>query len=247
MGKLDNKVIFITGGGDGMGRATAVEAAKNGALVVIFELKKENAETTKQIVEENGGKIIAFIGDVTKEEQLQHAIEGTVKTFGSIDILVNNVGYDLEGYIHEVSSEEWDKVMNINVKSIYYASKYAIPHMIKKGKGNIINISSAAGVRARADTPIYRTAKAAVIMLTKSMALAYADKGIRVNSISPGLTETNMLSNMSQEYIDKIEQGIPIKRIGKPEDIALSIMYLASDESAYVTGTNLLVTGGLNV
>ena len=243
--KLKDKVMFITGGGDGMGRATSILAAQEGAVIAIYEMDPEKHQAVKKIIEDNGGKAITFTGDVTNEEGLRQAIDETAKTFGSIDILINNVGYCREGLVHQMITEEWNKTMRISLDAYYYTAKYAIPHMLAKGKGKIVNIASAAGLKSIYDTPAYSAAKAGVIMLTKAMAQAHAPSGINVNCICPGVIKTNMLRFMSDEYLQAVSSMIPMRRLGVPEEIAKAVLFLVSDDATYINGAILSVDGGI--
>jgi len=246
MGKLNDKVIFITGGGAGMGKATAILAAQEGAKVVIYGRNAAKQEEVVKIIQENGGQVKMLLGDVSNEEQVKEAIDKTVEAFGSIDILVNNAGV-IAGVVltHEHTTESWKKVIECDLNGCFYTAKYAIPYMLKKGNGNIINISSAAGLRPMQTESAYTSAKAAVIQLTKTMAWEYADKGIRVNCICPGLIMTDMLRFQPEEYLDAIAAGVPMKRIGQPEEIAKPIVFLATEDASYINGAVISVDGGL--
>lgn len=245
--KLKDKVVFITGGGDGMGRSTSILAAQEGAKIAIFELNAENQEETVRVIRENGHQAIGFTGNVINEEEVRLAIEETVKTFGGIDVLINNVGINLEGLLHETTTEHFDRTMKINLYQDFFTSKYAIPYMLEKKKGAIINISSAAGIKTQRGTPVYSTAKAGVIMLTQAMALQYAPLGIRVNSVAPGLVRTAMNSARSNEYIESVAKAVPMLRPGQKEEIARATIWLASDEASYITGVTIPVDGGLSL
>ena len=245
--KLKDKVMFITGGGDGMGKATSILAAQEGAVVAIYEIDPKKHQAVKKIIEDNGGKAITFTGDVTNEEGLRQAIDETAKKFGSIDILINNVGYCPEGLVHEMPTEEWDKTMRISLDAYYYGSKYAIPHMLAKGKGAVVNIASAAGLKPVFNTPAYCVAKAGVVMLTKAMAIAYAPSGIRVNCICPGVIDTNKSANMSPEYRQAVSNIIPMRRLGLPEEVAKAIVFLVSDDASYMNGAITCVDGAVSI
>lgn len=243
--KLKGKVVFITGGGDGMGRATAILAAQEGAKVAVFELNDENQIEVVRTIRENGHQAIGFTGNVTSEDEIRTAIQETVEVFGGIDVLINNVGINLEGFIHETETEHFDRTMKINLYQDFYTSKYTIPYMLEKNKGAIINISAAAGIKTQRSTPVYSTAKAGVIMFTQAMALQYAPYGIRVNTVSPGLVRTAMNKERSDEYIASVASAIPMQRSGQMEEIARATVWLASDDASYITGVTLPVDGGL--
>lgn len=243
--KLENKVVFITGGGNGMGRATVLEAVKEGAKVAFAELKEDWAKETVELAKELGGNVLYYIVDVTDSEALVNAINDTAAKLGKIDVLVNNVGYDLKALIHEVTEEQWYKCLDINLKAPYIASKTVLPAMMEDKNGVIINISSAAGRKPSVETPVYCAAKAGLNMLTQDMALAYGRFGIRVNAICPGLTRTTMLSQVGEEYVNALKAIIPLGRMGEADEIAKAVVFLASDDAAYVTGEIWGVTGGI--
>ena len=243
--KLKDKVMFITGAGDGIGKSIAIMASKEGASIAIFGRNAEKQEAVKKTIEEVGGKAITFIGDAGKEEDFKNSIEGTVKAYGTIDILVNNASIIAVGLLHEHSSEDWKNVINCNVNGYFYAAKYAIPYMLKQGSGNIVNISAASGMRPLNTGSAYTSSKAAVIQMTRTMAAEYASSGIRVNSVSPGVTMTNMLRFVTDEYLKGLEAVIHMRRVGQPEEIAKAVIFLASDDASYITGDVLSVDGGL--
>lgn len=243
--KLENKVFFITGGSDGMGKATVLEAAREGAKVAFVGRNPDKCEKVLDALKEEGLSAIYFKCDVEKPDEIKAAIANTVEALGPIDVLVNNVGYDLQLLIHEVEIEQWDKCLNINLKAPYLAAKEVLPSMMERRSGVIINISSTAGTNPQKDTPVYSAAKAGVIMLTKAMAMAYGEYGIRINSVSPGLTETAMLAQVSEEYKAALSAMIPLQRPGQPIDIAKAVIFLATDDANYITGQIWGVDGGL--
>ena len=243
--KLKNKVFFITGGSDGMGKATVMEAAREGAKVAFIGRNPDKCEKVLDALKAEGLTAVFYKADVEKEEELKAAIAKATEELGPIDVLVNNVGYDLQLLVHEVKTEQWDKCMNINLKAPFLAAREVLPSMMKRRTGVIINISSTAGTNPQKDTPVYSAAKAGLIMLTKAEAMAYGEYGIRVNSVAPGLTETAMLAQVSEEYKAALSQMIPLKRPGQPIDIAKAVIFLASDDANYVTGQIWGVDGGL--
>ena len=247
MGRFSGKVMFITGAGDGMGKATAVLAAQDGAKIAIFELFSEKAEETKKIIEANGGECICLIGNILNEEQIKDAVEKTIEKFGKIDFLLNNAGIVHNALLHETSTEDWNKVIGGCLTSVYYTSKYIIPHMIKQGSGAVVNISSASGIRVNPETPAYSPAKAGVIRLTEYMAMTYAEKGIRTNCICPGMIKTGILRNCSKEYLAESEKRIPMKRAAEPEEVARVTCFIFSDEASYMNGSIVNVDGGVTL
>lgn len=252
--KLKNKVAIITGGSVGIGKATAFLFVKEGAKVVITG---RTEKTLKQAVEEagkEGVKIDYLVSDVAKEEECKAAVDYTINKYGRIDILFNNAGVLPLGVTHETSTEDWDNVFNINVRGTYLMSKYAIPHMLKQGKGCIVNNSSVLGLKAIPGAAAYNASKGAITQLTRSMAVEYADKGIRVNGICPGTIWTPMVEGFFNDTPDKkalddfLKFLQPFARLrggfGKPEEIAHAVLFLCDDNVEYMTGTMLSVDGG---
>ncbi len=246
--KLKDKVALITGGSLGLGKATAFLFAKEGAKVVITG---RTEKTLKEAVEQakNEGIHLDYLkSDVAKEEDCKEAVDYTVKKYGRIDILFNNAGVLPLGTTHETSIEDWDNVFNINVKGTWLMSKYAIPHMLEKGKGWIVNNSSILGLKAIPGAAAYNSTKGAVTQLTRSMAVEYANKGIHVNAICPGTIETPMvdgfLSNAPQGVEEYLKSLHPIGRFGKPDEIAHAVLFLCDENVEFMNGTMLSVDGG---
>ena|SRR3989344_2800639 len=227
--KLDKRIALITGGSSGIGKAIAQRFIKEGAKVIVFDVKKPDYEVEFYEV------------DVRDEE----AIENAFRKIRKLDILVNNAGVYYLSYTEEMSKEQLDNVVDTNLKGTFLMSKHALPS-IKKNKGNIINIASALGVVPELHSPAYCSTKAAVIMLTKCMAQEYAGIGVRVNAILPGPIDTPLMRKAfsSKKEVDELAKIIPMKRIGKPEDVANVAVFLASDEASYVTGGMYSVDGG---
>lgn len=249
--KLKNKVALITGGSLGIGKATAFLFAKEGAKVIITG---RTEKTLKQAVEEAGKeglKIDYLVSNVAKEEDCKAAVDYAINKYGRIDILFNNAGVLPLGVTHETPTEDWDNVFNINVRGTYLMSKYTIPHMLKQGKGCIVNNSSVLGLKAIPGAAAYNASKGAVTQLTRSMALEYADKGIRVNGICPGTIVTPMVESFlnevpsAEEFLKSLQPIYQsLGRFGKPEEIAHAVLFLCDDDVAFMTGTMLSVDGG---
>lgn len=248
--RLKGKVALVTGAASGIGQAVATLFSQEGAHVAIADI---NDEAGQQTVVDIGGERIAYYihADVSSNSQVRSLVEKTVAKFGTIDILVNNAAVVLFKRLIDTEPDEWDKVIATNLRSVYLCSRYTIPYMIRIGHGTIINISS---VRALATTPLvssYDASKGAIVSLTRSLALEYAGNGIRVNCVLPGAVDTpifrgNLRSDGNeQEQYQATVAHIPLGRIGLPLDIARAVLFLASDESSYVTGTPFLVDGGL--
>jgi NAD(P)-dependent dehydrogenase (short-subunit alcohol dehydrogenase family) len=248
--RLKGKTALITGGGEGIGKATALLFCKEGAKVGITGRKKEKLD---EVVREAEGKgeIVAFPGDVSKEGDVKRTVDEFIKRFKKIDILFNNAGVLEVGTVVTTSVEAWDKIIDINVKGTFLMSKYVLPHMLENGGGSIINNSSVLGFIGNPNCVAYNTTKGAIMQFTRSLALDHAKQGIRVNTICPGFIKTKMNEDFignppdAQKKLDEIAaQIIPMGYRGEPDDIAYALVYLASDEAKYVTGAHLVVDGG---
>jgi NAD(P)-dependent dehydrogenase (short-subunit alcohol dehydrogenase family) len=229
----------------GNGRATATLFAREGARVLLADLAVERAEETRQMIAEEGGESSTFQADVTNADDCRRMVDACIERYGRLDILDNNVGISRRGTVVEVSEEDWDHIMAVNVKSIVLASKYAIPRMMEVGGGAIINISSIAGLRAHMSTP-YSASKAGVIGLTISMAADHARDNIRVNAIAPGLVYTPMVApRMDDDLRQYRRNSAPMQVEGTGWDIGYAALFLASDEARWITGIVLPVDAGL--
>ena len=251
-GRLEGKVAIVTGAGSsgpgvGNGKATAILFAREGAKVLLADNVEARARETLELIREEGGTASVFEGDVTSSDDCRGMVEAAVERYGRLDVLDNNVGISHRARVVEVREEEWDRVMEVNVKSIMLTSRHAIPAMIESGGGSIINISSIAGLRANGTTP-YSTSKAAVIGLTFSMAGDHGRDNIRVNCIAPGLVYTPMVApRMDDELRRTRRESAPLGTEGTAWDVAWAAVYLASDESRWVTGVVIPVDAGLSV
>jgi 3-oxoacyl-[acyl-carrier protein] reductase len=252
--KLKGKVALVTGAGSGMGQAIAVLFAKEGAKVSVVDLDTARGQKTTGLIEQNEGQGRFISADVAKASDVEGMIKTTVAAYGRLDILVNNAGVPMGPTpIDEVTEDLYDRIMAVNVKSIYLATKYVAPIMKKQGGGVIINITSIAGVRPRPGLNVYCASKGGAIVLTKALAIELASDNIRVNSIGPVAADTPMLAKFIGEDKD-FEEGrkrfiatIPLGRLATPEDIAQAALYLASSEASLVTGINLEVDGGRGI
>ncbi|MCO4325668.1 short-chain dehydrogenase [Staphylococcus agnetis] len=249
--RLKDKVCIITGAGGGMGKTAAVMFAKEGARVAVFEKNKEAGEQTAQEITRQGGEACFYEVDISNEQQVSDAVARVVTDFGKIDVLYNNAGVmpAADHSVVDTSEEVWDLVMNINVKGIFFMTKYVIPEMEKHQSGSIINIASfVAEMGCSVPQDAYTASKGAVVALTKSLAIQFRPKGIRTNAISPGPIETPLLMEwlVSDEEAKNVRLGRqPSGRFGKPEDIVNCAIYLASDESDWTNGANINVDGGI--
>ncbi|WP_033828973.1 SDR family NAD(P)-dependent oxidoreductase [Bacillus andreraoultii] len=246
--RLENKVAIITGGGGGIGRATALRFAKEGAQVVVSDLQEEKGVETVHLIKETGGDGLFIKTDMTNPTEVEALIEETIKAYEKIHILFNNAGVSsLEKKLPNVSLEEWQKVVDINMTGVFLGMKYVLPK-IQKG-GSIINTASIAGIKGQKLVAAYSASKASVIALTKTAATEYGRKNIRVNAIAPGIIDTEMVTDWKKT--DKwpiLSTANALRRIGKPNEVANAVLFLASDESSFITGETIIIDGGtLNI
>lgn len=248
--RLEGKTAIITGGAGGIGSAAARLFAREGAAVTIVDLDESAGGESVRQISASGGRAIFERGDVTRETDCRRVVERTVEQFGAIHILFNNAGIIRRASILETSELEWDAVMAVNVKSIFLLSRLVIPVMAKAGGGSIINTASGWGLAGGSKAAAYCASKGAVVLLTKAMAIDHGPQNIRVNAICPGDTDTQMLRNEAAQLGEQENRFLadsakrPLGRLGRPEEVAQAALYLASDESSFVTGTTLVVDGG---
>ena len=244
--RLENKVALISGGARGMGAAEAKLFADEGAKVVIGDVLDEEGRQTEAAINEVGGECLYVHLDVTDEGSWEQAVRETVSRFGKLDILVNNAGIFRSHRVEDTTSEEWNLVMDINAMGVFLGTKAAIPAIRNAGGGSIVNISSVAGL-VGGPSSAYSASKGAVRLLTKSTAIQYAAEGIRCNSVHPGVIETPMTLPTLLSTPEEREMRVaryPLGRIGQPEDVAYGVLFLASDESSFMTGSELVIDGG---
>lgn len=252
MDRLKGKVAVVTGGSVGIGAATATRMAEEGAAVAILDCQDQDGEALANQLNDRGLKAGYWHCDVSKEQEVKQVLDKVAEKFGSLTVLVNNAGIAGPNKpTHELTEEEWDVVQNVNVKGVFFCTKHAIPHMKKAGVGSIVNLSSIYGLVSAPDVPPYHASKGAVRLMSKTDALLYAAENIRANSIHPGFIWTPMVeghlktTGMELEEAKKATASLhPVGHMGEPDDIAWGAVYLASDESKFVTGSELVIDGG---
>ena len=247
MRRLDGKVALISGGARGRGAAEAKLFAREGAKVVIGDVLEEEGRQTESEVNELGGECLFVELDVTNETDWEGAVESTVAKFGKLDVLVNNAGVVARGTLEDTTIDDYDRIMDINAKGVFLGTKAAIPELRKAGGGSIVNIASISGNVGQSDVQaVYNASKGAVRIFTKSAAIQYAGEGIRVNSVHPGDIDTPMAqARLNDPQLQReAEARSPLGRTGRPEEVAYGVLYLASDESSFVTGSELVIDGG---
>ena len=244
--RLQNKIAIITGAGSGIGQGIALAFVKEGAKVVVADWSEEGGKEAVEQVRKINGEAVFVKTDVSKTVDIDKMVKTCLDKFGRVDILVNNAGIYRVYNLHEMSEEDWDKTINVNLKSVFLGSKRVIPEMLKQGQGKIINTASIAGLVGFAQSGAYCASKGGIIALTKEMALDYAPKKINVNCICPGIIKTAMTKDMITDPATKqfLESSTPYPRLGEPADIAMAAVYLASNESDFVNGHVLVVDGG---
>lgn len=245
MKSFENKVIIVTGAGSGIGRATAIAFAQEGAKVVVSDFHEQEGQETVSQIRSLGAEAYFIKCDVSQESQVKELVEKTIQKYGRLDCAYNNAGIEgAPSSTVECSSENWDRTIDTNLKGVWLCMKYEIPEMLKHGKGSIVNCSSIAGLVGFETIPAYVASKHGVIGLTETAALEFAKKNIRVNAVCPGAIHTPMLDRFTQGEEQQMANQDPMGRIGRPEEIAESVLWLCSDKASYVTGQSLAVDGG---
>lgn len=250
MKRVEAKVAIVTGGARGIGKATAIRLAEEGASVAIFDILDEAEQVAAEL--RDAGHPATFVRvDLTKEADVESAIQKVLKEFGTVDILVNNAATPgVNKLVHEMSEAEWDLVFNVNVKGTFFTTKHVLPTMMEKKSGSIVNFSSIYGLIGSADLPAYHATKGAVMLMTKTDAICYAPYGIRVNAVHPGSTKTELFMQAAdtwpkgrEDYLRMMGEKHPLT-LGEPVDVANCVLFLASDEARFVTGASLVCDGG---
>jgi len=244
---LKDRVALVTGGGRGIGRAVALKLAAAGASVVVNDISEETAGAVADEVKALGRPSLAIAADVSSATDVTRLIETAIEKFGQIDILVNNAGIARDQLLLRMSEEDWDRVINIDLKSVFLCTKAALRHMLKARKGRIINMASIVGLVGNPGQANYASAKAGVIGFTRSIAKEVASRSITVNAIAPGFIDTDMTKGLAEKQRQELMSSIPLGRLGTPEDVADAVAFLASDAAAYITGQVLAVDGGMTM
>ena len=245
MFNLDNKVCLVTGATRGIGKAIASQLGKQGAIVVGTATSDSGADSISAYLSEQGVKGKGMKLNVADADSIESVLKAIVEEFGPITVLVNNAGITKDNLMMRMKEDEWDDVLNTNLKSVYRLSKQVMRGMMKARSGRIINITSVVGVSGNAGQANYAASKAGVIGFTKSLAQEIASRGVTVNAVAPGFIQTDMTDALTDEQKDKMAANIPAGKLGQPDDIASAVVFLASDESAYITGTTMHVNGGM--
>jgi len=244
--RLKDKIAIITGAGSGIGRGAALAFAREGANVLVADWSEETGKETAKLIKKQAGEAFFAKVDVSNSNNVADMVKQCLDKYGRVDILFNNAGIVKMGALHEIAEADWDQVINVNLKGIFLCSKAVIPQMLKQGKGKIVNTASIAGLVGFDQVGAYCASKGGIIALTREMAVEYAPKKINVNCIAPGIIKTAMTKDMLNDpaTAQGFSASTPYPRLGEPEDIAMAAVYLASDESDFVTGNILVVDGG---
>jgi len=242
---LKGKVALVTGAAQGIGKAVALLLARNAADLVISDINLEKAEETAREIQSIGRGAMAIKVDVANLGDVEQMVEAVLERFGHIDILINNAGITRDRLILRMTEEDWDAVLNINLKGTFHCTKMVIRHMSKQRNGKIVNIASVVGEMGNAGQANYSASKAGVIGFTKTIAREFAQRGINVNAIAPGYIETPMTEALPEKAKEELKRIIPMERLGRPEDVAEAVLFLVSEASSYITGQVLNVNGGI--
>ena len=246
--RLQGKTAIVTGGSRGIGKAIALKLAKEGANIVVnYTRSADKAEAVVAELKELGVEALAVQADVSQAEDVKNLLDATTKSFDSIDILVNNAGITKDNLLIRMKDEEWDDVLNINLKGAFLTTKLIGKKMMRQKSGKIINVTSVVGIMGNAGQANYAASKAGLIGLTKSSAKEFASRGININAVAPGFIATEMTDALGEDMLDNYKKTIPLGKLGEAEDIANAVAFLSSEESKYITGQVLVVDGGIRI
>ncbi|MGQ9508879.1 MAG: 3-oxoacyl-[acyl-carrier-protein] reductase [Thermodesulfobacteriota bacterium] len=243
--ELLGKVALVTGSGQGIGKAIALLLAEKGADIVVSDINLEKAQETAKEIEEKGRRAMALKVDVADSEEVERMVETIIEKFSHIDILVNNAGITRDKLLLRMSVEDWDAVLDVNLKGVFNCTKSVIKYMSKQKRGKIVNIASVVGLMGNVGQANYSASKAGVIGFTKTVAREFAQRGININAIAPGYIKTPMTEVLPEKVKEELMKLIPMGRLGQPEDVAQAVLFLVSEASSYVTGQVLNVNGGI--
>jgi NAD(P)-dependent dehydrogenase (short-subunit alcohol dehydrogenase family) len=244
MERLEGRVAIVTGGGNGLGRAIAELFSLEGASVVVADIDEKAANETAALIRDKGGEALAVKTDVSLAPEVDRLMSATATKYGRIDILVNNAGVRGMGGVLDLTEDDWDRILSVNLKGMFLCSKFALPHMLRQGKGNIVCISSISGVVGHRGQAAYNASKHGIIGLARCMAIDHADNGIRVNVVCPGMMLTPMLAHESEENLREYAKMNLFKRPGEASEVANAVLHLASDESSFTTGSVYMADAG---
>ena len=245
--RLSGKVSIITGAGQGIGRATAIKFAKEGAKVAVCDINPASVQETVELVESAGGEAVGFRVDVTDKESITAMVDGVMKKWGRVDTLVNNAGIVQDAQFKKMSDDQFDRVIDVNLKGVYNCTKAVVDIMLAQNSGCILNASSIVGIYGNFGQTNYAATKFGVIGMVKTWARELGRKGIRANAICPGFVETPILASMPEKVVRMMEDRVPMGRLAKPEEIANTYAWLASDEASYINGAVIEVSGGVTI
>ncbi len=245
--RLANKVALITGAGHGIGRMTALTFAREGAHVAVADINLSAAQAVADEITRADGRAKAVFLDVARAESVEVAVRTTHEWAGRLDILINNAGITRDARVQKLTEEQWDAVIDVNLKGVWLCTKFATPHMIAQGSGVILNAASIVGLHGNFGQTNYAAAKSGVIGMTKTWARELGPNGIRVNAIAPGFVQTDMIASVPEKVLDTIQERTPLRKLGSAQDIANAYLFLASDEAGFITGSVISVDGGLTI
>lgn len=243
--RLKDKVVLVTGGGQGIGRLTALTFAREGAYVAVADINHTAAQAVAAEINQTDGRAKAVFLNVTSAESVETAVRDVQEWGGRVDILVNNAGITRDARMQKMTEEQWDAVIDVNLKGVWLCSKAVAPHMIAQGNGVILNAASVVGLHGNFGQSNYVASKAGVIGMTKTWARELGPSGVRVNAVAPGFIQTDMIATVPEKVIAGLRERTPLRRLGQPEDIANAYLFLASDEASFITGVVLSIDGGL--